>query len=53
MDEEKVDEFVQASYRFVSGQDSPEEELAQRDLLEGRSGLYQKKNQPPRRNVKS
>ena len=53
MDEEKVDEFVQASYRFVSGQDSPEEELAQRDLLEGRSGLYQKKNRPPRRNVKS
>lgn len=43
MDEEKVDEFVQASYRFVSGQDSPQEELAHRDLSEGRSGLYKKK----------
>ena len=45
-DEDKVDEFVQASYRFVSGQTSSEEELAQRDLLEGRSGLYQKKKRP-------
>ncbi len=41
MDEDKVDEFVLASYRFMSGQDSPEEGPAQRDLLEGRRGLYQ------------
>ena len=47
-DEEKVDEFVQASYQFVSGQDSPEDELGQRDLLEGRSGLYKKKKKAPR-----
>jgi hypothetical protein len=42
MDEGKVDEFVLASYHFTSGQDGPEEGLAQRDLLEGRSGLYQR-----------
>lgn len=45
-DEDKIDEFVQASYGFVSGQGNPEEELAQRDLLEGRTGLYQKKKRP-------
>ena len=52
-DEDKIDEFVQASYGFVSGQDSPAEELAQRDLLEGRSGLYQKKKRPARHNEKA
>ncbi len=50
--EEKVDEFVQASYRFVSGQGSPEEELAQRDLLEGRTGLYQRKKRPTHKKEK-
>ena len=47
-DEERIDEFVQASHRFVSGQDAPEEDLGQRDLLEGRSGLYKKKKKAPR-----
>ncbi len=52
-DEDKIDEFVQASYGFVSGRGSPEEGLAQRDLLEGRSGLYQKKNRLARHNEKA
>ena len=52
-DEDKIDEFVQASYGFVSGRGSPEEGLAQRDLLEGRSGLYQKKKRPARHNEKA
>ncbi len=52
-DEEKVDEFVQASYRFVSGQGGPEEEIAQRDLLEGRTGLYQKTRRPAHQKEKS
>ncbi len=51
-DEDKVDAFVQASYCFVSGRASPAEELAQRDLLEGRTGLYKKKKRPARRKVK-
>ena len=42
VDEDKVDELVLASYRFMIGQDIPEEGLAQRDLLEGRSGLYRR-----------
>ena len=42
MDEDKVDELVLASYRFMSGQDRPEGGLAQRDLLEGRRALYQR-----------
>ena len=51
--EDKIDEFVQASYGFVSGRGSPEEGLAQRDLLEGRSGLYQKKKRLARHNEKA
>ena len=39
-DEEATDTLILASYRFVSGQESPEDTLAQSDLLEDRSGLY-------------
>ena len=51
-DEDTIDEFVRASYGFVSGQAGPPEELGQRDLLEGRSGLYQKKKRPVRQKGK-
>ena len=51
-DEEKIDAFVQASHRFVSGQDAPEKDLGQRDLLEGRSGLYNQKKKARRQKTK-
>jgi TfoX/Sxy family transcriptional regulator of competence genes len=42
MDEERVDTYVLASYRFVSGQETSREELTWSDLLQGREGLYKR-----------
>lgn len=43
-DEEKIDIYVQASTRFMGGQEAPEEGLAWEDLRHGREGLYRHKN---------
>jgi TfoX/Sxy family transcriptional regulator of competence genes len=40
MDEGQVDTYVLASYRFIVGQDTGEEDLAWGDLLRGRDELY-------------
>jgi TfoX/Sxy family transcriptional regulator of competence genes len=40
MNEEQLDAYVQASYRFIAGQDVIEEDLAWSDLLQGRDELY-------------
>jgi len=42
MAEGQIDAYVLASYRFIAGQEAPEEDLAWNDLLEGREGLYNK-----------
>ena len=42
MDEGRVDVYVQASYRFIAGQETSEENLAWRDLLQGRDELYKR-----------
>ena len=42
MDEERVDAYVQASYRFMSGQETSEEDLGWGDLLQGRDELYKR-----------
>lgn len=41
MDEDRLDGYVVASYRFIAGQETPEEDLVQSDLLQGRDQLYQ------------
>jgi TfoX/Sxy family transcriptional regulator of competence genes len=41
-DEDLLDGYVSASYRFVLGQDAVEDELEWNDLLHGRAGLYKK-----------
>ena len=43
-DEEKIDTYVQASTRFMGGQDAPQEGLSWEDLRQGREGLYKQKN---------
>jgi len=48
MDEDRVDAYVQASHRFVAGQESREEDLAWRDLLQGRDELYKQAKQAKR-----
>ena len=40
MDEGQVDTYVLASYRFIAGQETIEEDLAWNDLLHGREELY-------------
>lgn len=45
VDEEKVDAYILASYRFIAGQATVEDELAASDLWQGRGDLYQRKNQ--------
>jgi len=40
MDEGRVDGYVQASYRFMAGQETPTEGLSWGDLLQGRDELY-------------
>ena len=40
MDEGRVDAYVQASYRFMSGQETMAEGLGWGDLLQGREELY-------------
>jgi TfoX/Sxy family transcriptional regulator of competence genes len=42
-DEEKIDTYVQASTRFMGGQDAPQEGLSWEDLRHGREGLYKKR----------
>ena len=42
-DEEKLDTYVQASTRFMGGQEAPQEGLSWEDLRHGREGLYQKR----------
>lgn len=42
-DEEKIDVYVQASTRFMGGQEAQREGLAWEDLRRGREGLYKKK----------
>jgi len=42
-DEEKIDTYVQASTRFMGGQEAPQEGLSWEDLRHGREGLYQKR----------
>lgn len=39
-DEERLDAYVLASYRFIVGQKTAEEDLAGDDLWRGREGLY-------------
>ena len=39
-DEERLDVYVLASYRFIAGQETAEEDLAFTDLWQGRGGLY-------------
>jgi hypothetical protein len=46
MDEGRVDAYVQASYRFITGQGRTEEDLSWGDLSQGRSELYKQ----PKRN---
>ena len=41
--EEKIDTYVQASTRFMGGQDAPQEGLSWEDLRHGREGLYKKR----------
>jgi len=45
MDEERVDAYVRASYRFIAGQGGEEEDLAWSDLLQGRAALYKQATQ--------
>jgi len=40
MDEGRVDTYVLASYRFIAGQETLEEDLGWSDLLRGREELY-------------
>lgn len=40
MDEGRVDAYVQASYRFMAGQETTTEDLGWGDLLQGRDELY-------------
>ena len=40
MDEGRVDTYVLASYRFIAGQETREEDLGWSDLLRGREELY-------------
>jgi TfoX/Sxy family transcriptional regulator of competence genes len=40
MDEGQVDTYVAASYRFIAGQETPEEDLSWSDLWRGREELY-------------
>jgi TfoX/Sxy family transcriptional regulator of competence genes len=40
MDEGRVDTYVLASYRFIAGQETIEEDLGWSDLLRGREELY-------------
>ncbi len=42
MDEDRVDAYVLASYRFIAGQGTAEEDLAWSDLLHGREELYKR-----------
>lgn len=42
MDEDRVDAYVLASYRFIAGQRTAEEDLAWSDLLHGREELYKR-----------
>jgi hypothetical protein len=42
MDEGQMDVYVLASYRFIAGQEASEDDLAWKDLLEGREGLYRR-----------
>ena len=42
-DEEKIDTYVQASTRFMGGQNAPQEGLSWEDLRHGREGLYKKR----------
>jgi len=39
-DEERLDAYVLASYRFIAGQETGEEELGFTDLWQGRGDLY-------------
>ncbi|MGH7966470.1 MAG: TfoX/Sxy family protein [Candidatus Binatia bacterium] len=41
-DEDRLDAYVLASYRFIAGQETPEGDLAGEDLWRGREGLYKK-----------
>lgn len=41
-DEERVDAYVLASYRFIAGQETGEEGLAASDLWQGRGELYKR-----------
>jgi hypothetical protein len=43
MDEERVDAYVLASHRFISGQGTEEGGLGYDDLLKGRDRLYRRK----------
>lgn len=45
MDEGQVDLYVQASYRFMVGQESLAEDLSWGDLLQGRDTLYKQARQ--------
>jgi len=45
MDEERVDAYVQASYRFIAGQGGGDDDLAWSDLLQGRAELYKQATQ--------
>jgi TfoX/Sxy family transcriptional regulator of competence genes len=40
MDEDRVDAYVRASYRFMAGQETAQEDLGWGDLLQGREALY-------------
>lgn len=53
MDEGQVDAYVQASYRFVAGQEAPQEGLSWNDLLEGRESLYKGSKAKPSRDQQS
>jgi TfoX/Sxy family transcriptional regulator of competence genes len=44
-DEEKIDTYVQASTRFMGGQQEPEQGLVWDDLRQGRDGLYKQKRE--------
>src|SRR5262249_42302140 len=44
-DEERIDAYVQASHRFIVGQETAEGDLNWGDLLQGRAELYQQAKQ--------
>ncbi|MGE0684087.1 MAG: TfoX/Sxy family protein [Candidatus Binatia bacterium] len=45
MDEGRVDAYVRASYRFMVGQGTAQEDLEGKDLLQGREALYKQTKQ--------